>query len=101
MLSGAVGLNFNSDLQIPHRFPVTEATHDSGVCEERRWGADRPIDMVLAAQRAQGAAARYSADYQCKRRAPSFNEVTPRAGGADEGQDRGAPSEQAHENVSQ
>eukprot|EP00959_Pyramimonas_sp_CCMP1952_P374378 7840411-Pyramimonas_sp.AAC.1 len=63
--------------------------------------------MVLAAQRAQNAAAGYAADDQCKRHAPSFNEVreikkgTPRAGGADEGQDRGVPIEQAHEEVSQ
>eukprot|EP00959_Pyramimonas_sp_CCMP1952_P370587 7761484-Pyramimonas_sp.AAC.1 len=56
MLRGAVGLNFNSDLQIPHRFPVTEATHDSCAREERRWETDRPIDAVLAAQRAQNAA---------------------------------------------
>ena len=75
MLSGAVGLNFNSDLQIPYRFPVTETTRDRCVCEERCWETDRPIDMVLAAQRAQNAAAGYAADYQCKRCAPSFNEV--------------------------
>eukprot|EP00959_Pyramimonas_sp_CCMP1952_P229236 4793102-Pyramimonas_sp.AAC.1 len=34
MLSGAAGLNFNSDFQIPHRPPVTEATHDEVVCGE-------------------------------------------------------------------
>ena len=49
MLSGAVGLNFNSDLQIPYMFPLTEATRDSCVCEERCWETDRPMDMVLAA----------------------------------------------------
>eukprot|EP00959_Pyramimonas_sp_CCMP1952_P394770 8271415-Pyramimonas_sp.AAC.1 len=51
MLSGAAGLNFKSDLQIPHRIPVTEATHDRCVCvcvcvcEERCWETDRPVDM--------------------------------------------------------
>eukprot|EP00959_Pyramimonas_sp_CCMP1952_P309608 6479393-Pyramimonas_sp.AAC.1 len=74
MPSGAVGLNFNSDLQIPHMFPVTETTHDSCVCDERCWETERPMDMVLAAQRAQNAAAGYAADHQCKRCAPSLNE---------------------------
>eukprot|EP00959_Pyramimonas_sp_CCMP1952_P143369 3001490-Pyramimonas_sp.AAC.1 len=75
MLSGAVGLNFNSDVQIPHRFPVIEATRDSCVCEDLCWETDRPIDVVLAAQRAQNVAAGCAADYQRKRCAPSFNEV--------------------------
>eukprot|EP00959_Pyramimonas_sp_CCMP1952_P327902 6864792-Pyramimonas_sp.AAC.1 len=57
LLSGAVGLNLKRDLQIPYRFPVIEATRDSCVCEEMCWETDRPIDVVLAAQRAQNAAA--------------------------------------------
>eukprot|EP00959_Pyramimonas_sp_CCMP1952_P214731 4493728-Pyramimonas_sp.AAC.1 len=74
MLSGAAGLNFNSDLQIPRRIPVAEATRESCVCEERRWETGRPMGAVLAAQRAQNAAAGYAVDYRRKRRAPSFNE---------------------------
>ena len=69
MHSGAAGLNFNAELQIAHRIPVTEATHDTCACAERCWETDRLVDMALAAQRAQNAAA---ADYQCKRCAPSF-----------------------------
>ena len=42
MLSGTAGFNFNTDLQIPYRIPVTEATHDTCVCTERCWETDRP-----------------------------------------------------------
>eukprot|EP00959_Pyramimonas_sp_CCMP1952_P116701 2439255-Pyramimonas_sp.AAC.1 len=72
MLSCSVGVNFHGDLRIPRRFPATEATRDSWACEERFLEAGWPMDAVVAAQRAQTAAAGYAADYQCKRRAPFF-----------------------------
>ena len=73
MLCGGVGLNFNSDLQIPYRFPITKATHASDICDNACWEVECDMDVVLAAQRAQNAAAGYAADYQCKRSASSFN----------------------------
>eukprot|EP00973_Karenia_brevis_P023978 3305987-Karenia_brevis.AAC.1 len=32
VLAGCPGLNFNSDLQLPYRFPITEETHEHDLC---------------------------------------------------------------------
>eukprot|EP00959_Pyramimonas_sp_CCMP1952_P056571 1181423-Pyramimonas_sp.AAC.1 len=37
LLSGGLGLNFSSDVQLPYRFPILEQTHDGGACAERCW----------------------------------------------------------------
>eukprot|EP00973_Karenia_brevis_P088586 12282579-Karenia_brevis.AAC.1 len=75
MLAGCPGLNFNSDLQIPYRFPVTKETHCDELCEYECWQHVDEAKMVLTAQSLQNAQAGYAADYQCKRCAQCFNEV--------------------------
>ena len=75
ILSGGLGLNFNSDLQLPHRFLILAETHDATICDEKCWEGADSKDIVLAAQRAQNAQAGYAADYGAKRLASSFNEV--------------------------
>ena len=37
ILAGCLGLNFNNDIQIPHRFPIVEEVHDGSVCTEKCW----------------------------------------------------------------
>eukprot|EP00959_Pyramimonas_sp_CCMP1952_P033585 705216-Pyramimonas_sp.AAC.1 len=37
LLSGGLGLNFNSDVQLPYRFPSLEQTRDGDACAERCW----------------------------------------------------------------
>ena len=65
---------FNSDVQLPYRFPITQATHSS-VCDDRCYeGADETI-IVQAAQASQDAQAGYACDYSNKRQPMAFNEV--------------------------
>ena len=75
LLAGCLGLNFNNDVQIPYRFPITQETHRDDVCCEECWKHMDTDEMILAAQTQQNAQAGYAADYQCKRCAQSFNEV--------------------------
>ena len=65
---------FNSDVQLPYRFPIVDHTHygcfedcvkDSDVCED---------EIVRAAQVAQDAQAGYACDYCTKRPPMAFNE---------------------------
>ena len=75
LLCGAPGLNFNSDVQLPYRFPITESTHATEVCCELCWEATSDLEVIKAAQKAQNAAAGYAVDYQCKNCASAYNEV--------------------------
>jgi hypothetical protein len=65
---------FNSDVQLPYRFPITEETH-SPACDGRCYdGADEAV-IVQAAQASQDAQAGYACDYSNKRQPMAFNEV--------------------------
>ena len=65
---------FNSDIQLPYRFPVTPETHSELCCEECCQSVDENT-IVQAAQFAQDAAAGYACDYCSKRQPMAFNEV--------------------------
>jgi len=74
----ASGGAFNSDVQLPYRMPICEATH-SRTCDKpciERFSAEEVID---AAQSAQDAQAGYACDYQNKRGPCAFNEVMSKA----------------------
>jgi len=75
VLSGLPGLNFNSDLQVPYRFPIIPELHENDLCCKNCCEKFSEEDMVLIAQKAQNSQAGYAADYQCKRCAQSFNEA--------------------------
>ena len=75
MLAGCPGTNFNNDVQLPYRFPITEDTHAKAFCIRCCWEKVDDAEMIRAAQTQQNAQAGYAADYQCKRCASSFNEV--------------------------
>ena len=34
LMAGCPGLNFNNDVQIPYRFPITEETHRDDLCSD-------------------------------------------------------------------
>ena len=66
---------FNSDVQLPHRFPILQATHansDKSCVEDDEACEDL---IVRAAQVAQDAQAGYACDYCTKRPPMAFNEV--------------------------
>ena len=63
----------NSDVQLPYRLPICEATH-SVACENRCWEACDEQTIIEAAQCSQDAQAGYACDYCCKRQPMAFNE---------------------------
>ena len=65
---------FNSDVQLPYRFPITEAIHSS-LCSEDCYAHADDDEIVRAAQIAQDAQAGYACDYCTKRPPMAFNEV--------------------------
>ena len=65
---------FNSDVQLPYRFPITEATHSSHVCLLKCFDFLDERTMVNAAQVSQDAQAGYACDYQNKRQPMACNE---------------------------
>jgi hypothetical protein len=75
LLCGAPGLNFNSDVQLPYRFPIKECTHAAAVCDGLCCEETSELEVIKTAQKAQNAAAGYAADYQCKNCASAYNEV--------------------------
>ena len=69
-------LQCNSDVQLPYRLPICEATHDDvNRCSDDCYSSSTTKDIVEAAQAAQDAQAGYACDYQNKRGARSCNEV--------------------------
>ena len=66
------GHRFNSDVQLPYRFPIIEGTH---ACEELCVDSANEMSIVEAAQAAQDAQAGYACDYCNKRHPMAFNEV--------------------------
>ena len=65
---------FNSDVQLPYRFPVTQETH-SLACDDRCFEHTDEGVIIQAAQAAQDAQAGYACDYSNKRQPMAFNEV--------------------------
>ena len=65
---------FNSDVQLPYRFPVTQETH-SQACDDNCFEHTDESVIIQAAQAAQDAQARYACDYSNKRQPMAFNEV--------------------------
>ena len=66
---------FNSDVQLPYRFPVIPASH-SEECDENCLELDvSDEEIIRAAQIAQDAQAGYACDYCTKRSPMAFNEV--------------------------
>jgi hypothetical protein len=66
---------FNSDVQLPYRFPVIPASH-SEECDENCLELDvSDEEIIRAAQIAQDAQAGYACDYCTKRPPMAFNEV--------------------------
>ena len=64
---------FNSDVQLPYRFPIMCLTC---FCKEEGCGKDLSEDVIIqAAQVAQDAQAGYACDYSNKRQPMRFNEV--------------------------
>jgi len=68
---------FNSDVQLPYRFPLCDATHSQQCDEECLQDFDEAdeIAMVYATQFAQDAQCGYACDYCSKRQPMAFNEV--------------------------
>jgi len=66
---------FNSDVQLPYRFPITDVTHSSAECTERCWEDVDETTMINAAQVSQDAQAGYACDYQNKRQPSACNEI--------------------------
>ena len=66
---------FNSDVQLPYRFPILQATHSN--CDKSCVEDDEACEdlIVRAAQVAQDAQAGYACDYCTKRPPMAFNEV--------------------------
>ena len=60
------GLRYNSDVQLPYRFPILPATHYQE-CPGECCQSIRPKDLIRDAQVTQAAQAGYAADYQNKR----------------------------------
>eukprot|EP00973_Karenia_brevis_P070773 9837469-Karenia_brevis.AAC.1 len=66
---------FNSDVQLPYRFPIIEAAHSS-LCTKGCVDTQTDDDAIVrAAQIAQDAQAGYACDYCTKRPPMAFNEV--------------------------
>ena len=63
---------FNSDVQLPYRFPVMAETH---YCEKDCVESVKEDEVVLAAQIAQDAQVGYACDYCTKHQPMAFNEV--------------------------
>jgi len=63
---------FNSDVQLPYRFPIVEETHS---CCDDCVDESKLMTIVEAAQCAQDAQAGYACDYCTKRQPMAFNEV--------------------------
>ena len=63
---------FNSDVQLPYRLPICEATT---TCDKVCLESVDEDDMILASQLAQDAQAGYACDYCNKRQPMAFNEV--------------------------
>lgn len=66
----------NSDVQLPYRLPICEATH-SDLCplKEKCLAMFNISDVVRSCQVAQDAQAGYACDYQCKRQPCGCSEV--------------------------
>ena len=81
-LNGSAGVllaaqQFNSDVQLPYRFPLCEATH-SQQCEAEcllNYDEAEEAAMVQMTQFAQDAQCGYACDYCSKRQPMAFNEV--------------------------
>ena len=63
---------FNSDVQLPYRFPIIAETHD---CEDNCVGSVDEHVIIQACQASQDAQAGYACDYCNKRQPMAFNEV--------------------------
>jgi hypothetical protein len=67
---------FNSDVQLPYRFPITEDSHcDATLCPHECIGKDDDLSLLAAVQMGQDAQAGYACDYCTKRQPMAFNEV--------------------------
>ena len=67
--------SFNTDVQIPWRLPITQATHNTRLCEHPCLETNTASAMVVAAGKCQAAQAGYACDYCNKRLARGFQEV--------------------------
>ena len=67
----------NSDVQLPYRLPVCEATHNDELCDSRKSCLESVDEkkMIEACQISQDAQAGYACDYTCKRQPCGCNEV--------------------------
>ena len=65
---------FNSDVQLPYRLPLCDATH-SEACDKDCLGEREEALIVEAMQFGQDAQAGYACDYSAKRQPMAFNEV--------------------------
>ncbi len=63
---------FNSDVQLPYRFPISEEAH---CCEEDCIGDAGDEVICLVAQTSQDAQAGYACDDSTKRQPTAFNEA--------------------------
>ena len=66
---------FNSDVQLPYRFPITEVAHSAECSADCFKLGASDDEIVRAAQIAQDAQAGYACDYCTKRPPMAFNEV--------------------------
>ena len=69
---------FNSDVQLPYRFPITTHTHSSDCaedCVKLAGGGKNIAEIVHAVQTSQDAQAGYACDYCSKRPPMAFNEI--------------------------
>ena len=66
------GLGCNSDVQLPYRFPITQATH---FCSDPTCLQFYDEVIIHATQVAQDAQAGYACDYATKRQPMAFSEV--------------------------
>ena len=65
---------FNSDVQLPYRFPISVETHDAD-CQEACIGSVNEGLIIQSCQACQDAQAAYACDYCNKRQPMAFNEV--------------------------
>ena len=66
---------FNSDVQLPYRFPITAETHSATECSEQCPHEVEEAVIVNAVQVAQDAQAGYACDYMNKRQPMAINEI--------------------------